>query len=158
MANDPLSDLLQPTVGRAPPQQVPYSLQAALLTSFFGGPFAALAIFGINAKRIGRLRSQAPLIAALGVVHVASQWWLHTVPSGAAFGAWLASVLAMSRAPRLLSGVFGLVVFVVCAFVHRREHKASELVGKGQPNGLKIGVALIVGGRVANAFLTGVLT
>jgi hypothetical protein len=156
MPSSPSSDLLQPSLVDTQPREAPYSLQTAFLTSFFGGPLAALAIFGINARRIGRLRSDAVWVAALLVACVAFEAWWRLSLGGQAFDAWLIDQFGKSGG-RYFERLSGLVVFALSAAIHRREHKASDLMGAKRPNGLGIGVVLIVGAWVVSALLKGLL-
>lgn len=156
MPPSPSSDLLQPSLVDTQPREAPYSLQTAFLTSFFGGPLAALAIFGVNARRIGRLRSDAVGAAAVLVACVAFEWWWRRTSGGQAFDAWLIDQFGKSSG-RYVERLSGLAVFALGAAIHRREHKASDLMGAARPNGLGIGVALIAGGWIVSALLKGLL-
>ena len=68
------NDLLRPSIGTVDsPQRPLYSATAGYLTAFFGGPFAATGMAGLNAWRLGRLRTDALALAggmaiAIGLV------------------------------------------------------------------------------------------
>lgn len=154
MSTPSSSDLLRPTVAGGKPQQAPYSLQTAFLSSFFGGPFAAVAIFLINARRIGRLRADLTLGVLLALLYIAIQWWWRTTPGGAAFNGWLIGSLGAGGGG-YVDRLLGLVAFAAGSMLHRREHKASDLMGQPRPHGLSLGLALIVGGWMASVVLKG---
>jgi len=156
MPPSPPSDLLQPSLVDTKPREAPYTLQTGFLASFFGGPLAALAMFGVNARRIGRLRSDAVWVAALLVACIAFEAWRRLLPEGRAFDAWLVDEFGKSGG-RYVERLSGLLIFAVAAAIHRREHKASDLMGAARPNGLVLGLALIVGGWLASALLKGLL-
>lgn len=96
MPSSPSSDLLQPSLVDTQPRQAPYSLQTAFLVSFFGGPLAAATIFGINARRIGRLRLDMVGVVAVALAYIAFEWWWRHTSGGQAFDAWL---IASSASP-----------------------------------------------------------
>jgi len=156
MPTSPPSDLLQPSLVDAKPREAPYSAQTGFLASFFGGPLAALAMFGINSHRIGRLRSDAVWLAAILVACVAFEVWWRLSPGGQVFDAWLVAQFGKSGG-RFVERLSGLLIFAIAAAIHRREHKASDLMGAKRPNGLALGAALIVGGWVVSGLLKGLI-
>src|SRR5262245_9774550 len=73
-------ELLQPSLADdARPAAAPYSVQTTFLTGFFGGPFAATAIFITNAVRMKRVARDAPVWIAMLIAIVAGWWFMqHT--------------------------------------------------------------------------------
>jgi hypothetical protein len=137
-------DLLQPslTAERTDATAI-YSAMAGYVTSFIGGPVAALAFAAVNSRRLGRLRADASLLVAGLVLFVGGMWWLLTGPYQGEIH------------PRHLStGVrgAGLLYFGAIYLLHRRHYRAMELVGIQAPNGWGVGIACVIAG-VASTIL-----
>lgn len=158
MPTDPSSDLLQPSLGeQAAPRRSPYSTQAHFLSAFFGGPFAALAMSGINAARLDRLRRDAWWIGLLALGCVAFEFWLRRGAGGGALVAWAVEHLG-ARGAEYLRRALALALFAVGLMVHRREQKLTDLMGLARPSGWIVGIALILGGWLFAALLARALS
>ena len=72
-------DLLMPSLGGVQVERAPYSSQTGFLAAFFGGPLAACGYGALNARRIGRLTSDGPWLAAFVVGDIALMWLLAIV-------------------------------------------------------------------------------
>jgi hypothetical protein len=136
-------ELLQPSLADdSPPASAPYSVQTTFLTGFFGGPFAATAIFITNAVRMKRMARDAPVWIAMLVAIVAGWSLLLHTDAGAALQAWLSGELGRSG-PRFGYRITALVLVGVGYLVHRREQRAATLAGLTRPNGLLAGLLCI---------------
>ncbi len=141
------SALLRPSLTRDAPAQAPFSPQAHFLSSFFGGPLAALAMAGLNAARLGRTRVDAPWLALGLLGYLGLEAGLALTGSGQALVQQLESWMGQG-AHGLLVRVFALGCFVVFMRRHRREQAACDLMGLPRPAGLWPGIGLICGGLV----------
>ena len=143
MPADP-SDLLRPSLAHSAPRLSPYSLQALFLTSFFGGPLAALGMLALNARRLGRLRRDVPWLVVALLAYVLLEAVLALSPAGRGFiaqaDAWLGR-----RAIEYLVRALALAVFALGLVMHRREHKAAELMGLTRPSPWLPALALVFG-------------
>lgn len=150
-------DLLRPTVSE--PAQVaraPYSLQTGFLSAFFGGPFAAALMLGVNAWRLKRLPRDAAWVVLIAVAFVAWVAFTSRTEPGLALQATLVELVgrnAMSIAARLLA----LLACIGAALLHRREQRSTDLFGLKRPNGWAVGIALIVIGWGASHLLASAL-
>ena len=99
-------------------------MQTTFLAGFFGGPFAAIAIFAINSFRLRRISRDLPAGIGMLLVVLLGMWVLHrTAPGGAAL-AWLEASLG-SRSIRFVHQVAGLLLVGVAYLLHRREQRNS---------------------------------
>jgi len=150
-------DLLRPTVSE--PAQVaraPYSLQTGFLSAFFGGPFAAALMLGLNAWRLKRLPRDAAWALLIAAAFTAWLAFTQQTEPGLALQARLVELggrNAMSIAARL----FALLACVGTALLHRREQRSADLFGLQRPNGWGVGIALIVIGWGASHLLASAL-
>jgi hypothetical protein len=145
--------LLRPSlVAGAAGVRAPYSLQMGMLASFFGGPFAALAVVLINALRLQRLRAEALPLALLAGAALAVEAWLLLDPTPSRALAGLLST-GVSAALRLALRALSLAVFVAGLLLHRQRQRAADLMGLDRPRGFLPGLGLIVGGLVLQALL-----
>ncbi|MCW5621944.1 MAG: hypothetical protein KIS79_12635 [Burkholderiales bacterium] len=142
--NSPREDLLRPSLsGGDSPVSAPYSMQTTFLTGFFGGPFAAIAIFAINSFRLRRISRDLPVGIGMLLVVLLGMWVLHrTAPGGAAL-AWLEASLG-SRSIRFVHQMAGLLIVGAAYLLHRREQRNSDLLGLKRPNGWVAGIACIL--------------
>lgn len=147
-----LSELLRPSLSpTAAPPRSPYSQQTAFLASFFGGPLAAMAMNVINSWRLGRLPRDAAWLLAGIAAALGLEAWLIVSADGQAL-LRQADALVGRNSLALASRALGLLLFVLGIVMHRREHQAVELMGGTRPNGVLAGIALIIGGTVAEVF------
>lgn len=131
-------DLLQPslTEDRTDATAI-YSATNGYVTSFFGGPAAAIAFAAVNSRRLGRLRADTPLLLAGLALFVGAMWWALTGPYHDSIGA-----RGMNTGVR---GA-GLLYFGAIYCLHRRHYRAMAMMGIESPNGLGVGVACILVG------------
>ena len=151
--------LLQPSLsgqGQAP-QAAPYTQQAGFLTAFFGGPFALAIIFAINSKRLSRLGRDAAWIALAALGYAAWVWFCQRTPGGQEVQAWLVQELGR-RGPDIAERFIALAAYALMALCHRREQRSATLFGLDRPNGLWLGLALIVAGNVLSIILAASLS
>jgi hypothetical protein len=139
-------DLLQPslTADRADATAI-YSATAGYVTSFLGGPVAALAFAAVNSRRLGRLRADAPLLIAGLVLFLGAMWWVLTGPYHAEIG---------NR--HLNTGVrgAGLLYFGAIYLLHRRHYRAMEMMGIESPKAWGIGIACVLAGVACTILIT----
>jgi len=136
-------ELLQPSLADdARPAAAPYSVQTTFLSGFFGGPFAATAIFITNCVRMKRVARDAPVWIAMLAAIVAGWWWLQHTDGGAAVQAWLGAQLGRSGS-RFGYRITALLLVGLGYLAHRREQRAATLAGLARPNGLIAGLACI---------------
>lgn len=151
-------DLLQPSLSDpARLTSAPYSLQTGGLAAFFGGPFAASLMLAINAKRVGRLKQDALWATAMAALFVGWLFFVYRTPSGLTLQAQLVELLGRN-ALGVLARLFALLVFLGGAYLHRREQRGADLLGLKRPNGLGLGIALIVLGEVLTLAVISALT
>jgi len=70
--SDSNDNLFQPSLNTETPAQALYSPVACWITAFFGGPFAALLIFGVNLRRAGLAARNASWLALAAAIAIAS--------------------------------------------------------------------------------------
>jgi hypothetical protein len=133
--------LLQPTLS-ASSQAIPlYSVQAFFLCAFFGGPFAALAFWSVNARRAGRLQADAPLIATVAVLFVAGLWFLmRAVPSDEPAPSWLRLGIRLAA--------IGLVGIAYLRY--RERYRAMTVAGIDSPNGAIVAIGCALAGAAVS--------
>jgi hypothetical protein len=137
--------LLRPSLAAGAGARAPYSTQMGMQVSFFGGPFAALAVLFINATRLRRLRPEALPLALVAAATLALDAWMLLD---------VAPVLRMSQmlstspenALHLALRALSLAVFAAGLLLHRQRERAAALLGLDRPRGLWVGIGLIVGG------------
>lgn len=134
-----LEALLQPSLGGAAGRlhQAPYSTQAQVMSAFFGGPLAALALWAINSQRLGRLQRDAVWLLLAALLWGAALWLF--------FGP--AHLGAQIGAPRVWIRGLALAIFACGALLHRREQAACDLMGQTRPNGTVLAIVLILAGN-----------
>jgi hypothetical protein len=158
MPSNHSADLLQPSLGeQAAPRRSPYSQQVHFLSAFFGGPFAALALAGINAVRLDRIARDAWWIALCALLYVGVEYWLLHGADAKAFTAWGAEHLGKRWLPYLIRAL-ALAYFVIAVLMHRKEHKMTDLMGLARPSGWLLGIGLILGGWLASGVLVALLS
>jgi len=147
------NDLLQPSIDRVDsPQRAIYSATAGYLTAFFGGPFAAVGMAGLNAWRLGRLRTDAMALAggisvAVGLITFLLRPEL--------FGR--ADLEFATRDVRIASRALALVLFGAYWLMHRRYYRGTRLLGLEPPKPWPAAVACIVTNLALMTLLVGLL-
>lgn len=134
----PDSDLLRPSLSS--PRDVPapiYSVRTAFLTSFFGGPIAAMLITLLNARRLRRLDRDWPLVMAALAMVIALRWAMsrHVL-------AMLESTLGQST-ETLGWELSGLALFGAGYALHAPYHRSQSFLDLPTPNGLLAGTLSI---------------
>jgi hypothetical protein len=116
----PGEDLLEPTLK---PESVPdarlYSPTVLMLLAFFVGPVAVVAVGALDARRLGRLRSEWPLLAAALVAVMAAMVVLERALGGD------------RTEMRLYVRALGLVTAGGVYWLHRRAYRGIRLAGLG---------------------------
>ena len=137
--------LLRPSLAAGVGARAPYSVQMGMLASFFGGPFAALAVVLLDAWRLRRLRAEALPLALLAVVALGGDLWLLLDPAPSlALAGWLS--MTRAGAVHLALRALSLAVFAAGLALHRQRQRAADLMGLPRPRALWVGLALIAGG------------
>jgi len=124
------SPLLQPTLGAGAPAAAPLSPQATFFTSFFGGPWAALAVGAVNLARLRRARREAWLVALAALIAVAAlAATAIAVARPELIAAWVPSGFRPSTAVRRLNNGLGIASWSFFYLRLRPEYRAAELTG-----------------------------
>lgn len=141
----PAEDLLRPTLADTESPVALYSLQAFCLTAFFGGPFAAVGFWGLNAHRVGRIRQELPWMLAFAAL---------TFAVLAALELWLPSAEGrpMSFTERVLVRLYALGIVGVAWLRWRARYRAMQITGLDSPNGTVPSIACIVVGVALYVF------
>lgn len=140
----PDSDLLRPSLSSPRDMPAPiYSVRAAFLTSFFGGPIAAALITLLNARRLRRLARDWPLALAAVAVLIALRWSMsrHVL-------AVLEPVLGQNTETFLME-VSGLGLFGIGYALHGPYHRSQSFLDLPTPNGFLAGILCILAAAVA---------
>src|SRR5262245_61137626 len=85
-------ELLRPSLKDVAVASAPYSVQTVFLTSFLGGPFAAIAILGVNSWRLQRLKQDLLPLALMFVAAAGLLGVLHLVDWGVELRNYLTSL------------------------------------------------------------------
>jgi hypothetical protein len=143
-----LDELLEPSLASGPAAGISiYSARAALFISFFGGPIAALAIGGLNARLLQRLRQDAWVLVFLAgafLAFVALVIW--SLNSDGQLH-WFGIVLNQQDVRSLTKGV-GLVFYALIYLRHRRFHRAMDL-GGSKPRKPWVMAGVVIAGALA---------
>lgn len=148
------SMLLQPSLS-APgqvPRAAPYSATTGYISSFFGGPYAALIVVALNVHRLGRWREDATWLAFGLALALAWSLWLPGLTVFADIDAILRAALGQG-AWRYAERAFSLGLFAVLHWRHRRIDRASDLFALNRPSGWVAGLAAIVCGTLVAVLL-----
>ncbi len=137
-----MRDLLQPSLSGDRPARPIYSAQAGFWVAFFGGPVAIALFGGLNARRLGRLRREWPLYAGMGAIFLVLGVVFFVSPQ--IVGMEPQSTGDQSRSFRLGSRGFALVLWLAMFALHRRYHRAAEMLGEDPPSPWKPAIAFIV--------------
>ncbi len=129
-------DLLQPSLTDARTDATTiYSATAGYVTSFFGGPVAALAFAAVNARRLGRLRADAPLLIGGLALFAAVISWAFMGPHPVEVQQQIEEQL------RIGVRALGLIYFGAIYLLHRRHYRTMAMMGIESPNGWGVGIA-----------------
>ena len=142
-----MSELFQPSLAKGSDgAKRLYSNRATFLTSFFGGPPAALVILGQNSRRLGSLARDLTILG-LGVVIWLGLvvWYLEQRDAEGAMS---------SSSFRYVTRGLSLLIWGVVTFLHREAQRATDLMGVDRPNGWGMGLGAIFLG-VALTFVVG---
>lgn len=144
----PDSDLLRPSLSSARDIPAPvYSVRAAFITSFFGGPVAAVLITLLNARRLRRLSRDWPIVLAAPAILITLRWAMSRHALG-----WVESILGQNT-ETLLMEISGMVLFGIGYALHAPYHRSQSFLGLPTPNGLLAGCLCILAAAVAEAGL-----
>lgn len=148
------NDLLQPSIGRVEAsQRAIYSVTAGYLTAFFGGPFAAVGMAGLNARRLGRLRTDALALAG-GIALAVGLIALLLRPE--LFGR--GDLDFSARDVRIGSRVLALFLFGAYWLLYRRYHRGMKFLGLDPPRPWLAAIACIVADWTLTMLLIGLLS
>jgi hypothetical protein len=138
-------DLLQPSLTSESAIAAPPSTQAMFLTSFFGGPGAAVAIIAIGSYRLRRLGRDLPVLLALLIAPLGLIAWVRIAPTAQALRNWIESSIGNSGYTYLYRAM-GLLCFGIGYWLHLQAHRNSELMGLKPPNGWLVGLPCLIAG------------
>ncbi|MES1196189.1 MAG: hypothetical protein ABUL58_04505 [Steroidobacter sp.] len=131
--NSAREDLLRPVLDSTQLKAAPYSMRATLLTSFFGGPFAAIGMVAANAYRLARLKREWSTIMVMLLLYVLGMRVLLHSASGRAFVEQWTNLISDYN----LQILYRLVALAICGYgylMHRNEHRGASLAGIQRPN------------------------
>ncbi|MES1190643.1 MAG: hypothetical protein ABUS47_06130 [Steroidobacter sp.] len=138
-------DLLRPVLNSTQVKTAPYSVRATLLTSFFGGPFAAIGMVAVNAYRLARLKYEWTSVVTMLLLYVLGmRALLHSD-----FGRDLVRQWTHLIGDPNLRIMYRLVALAFCGYgylMHRGEHRGAALAGIQQPNPWLIALTCAVAG------------
>ena len=136
-------DLLQPSLSIEKIAAAPPSTQAMFLTSFFGGPIAAVMMIAVASFRLRRLVRDLPLLIVLLGAPIGAFAWLQTSVAAEGIRLWIQSNVGSSGFEFLIR-LAGLMCFGIGYWLHAQAHRNSALLGLKAPNGWLVGVPCIV--------------
>jgi hypothetical protein len=146
--NEP-RDLLQPTLsGDSGGATAIYSATTGYMAAFFGGPLGGAFIALENARRLGRLASDAWIGGVALVSTILLAWW----EQRAGGLDWLTAQFG-DGAARFGIRLLGLAFFVLAYTVHRKYYRNMAFYGVPSPSGWGIGLAAVVAGSLASGAL-----
>lgn len=137
------AELLRASLCDKPPSRAPYSVQTGAIVAFFGGAIGSIVLALLNSTRLGRGRRDAPWLVAVVLAFAGVTAWWHLTATGFAFDDALRGLLGASG-PRIAERALGMLVFGVAAWFHRREQRATDFFDRPRPNGLWVGLGLIL--------------
>lgn len=121
--------LLQPSLSGDTGQLQPiYSATTMVLTAFFGGPFAIVAIAAINSERLQRTAQDVVWFIVAAIASVAL---IHLLYGDASFAG---AAVARSIEPRILLKAFSLALFAAFYALHRRAHRSMRFTELQAPS------------------------
>jgi hypothetical protein len=145
-------DLLQPSLSAETMAAAPPSTQAMFLTSFFGGPIAAVLIVGIGSFRLRRFLRDLPILVLLMGASIGAMAWLIAAPSALHVRQWIVAN-AGSSSFELTNRVIALICFGIGYWLHAKAHRNSALLGLKAPNGWLVGIPCLVVGYLLMIFI-----
>lgn len=144
------TDLLTPTLSAdAGPAPAIYSLTALVLTAFFGGPFAVIALSAINSQRLDRVGRDLPVL----VFQVAATLLLLFMLVRAGHASPTPLIDLPDDRPLLIKA-WALVLFGMSATLHRRFQRNMGVSPTPRPNPWPAGLACVF---LGNAVLQAVI-
>jgi hypothetical protein len=125
-----LDELLRPslTAGAAGETAAIYSPTALFLSAFFAGPFAAIAVASLNARRSGRTRRDLPYLSLALAASVVLLVVLFRPGAD-----WSVADLSPERSARLFWRAFALLLALCVYLLHRRNYRTMAMVGMDPP-------------------------
>lgn len=123
-----LDDLLQPSL--IEPRQALFSLRASFLVAFFGGVFA-FALFGaVNARRMGRLRTDVWLHAGFALAWAVLAVWFGMQLQVGNLPEVFQTAGNPGRSMRYLGRLLALALLGSTYLLQRQHFRSQQLVGK----------------------------
>ena len=154
MTHNNIDDLLTPTLspgaGQAPSI---YSLTASVLTAFFGGPFAVIALTAVNSWRLDQVRRDIPILSLLATATIGVLFLLvraDHVP--------LMPFVELPDDRALLIKAWALAIFGMCALLHQRFQRNMSFSATPRPNPWPTGGGSVPIGIVMTRYETVVVT
>ena len=150
-------DLLQPTVGEAPPAfaEKPWRVSSQLWVAFFGGVLAVTVVAWLNARRLGiPARTRVMMVAIGGAAGAALlPLWMRIPPSDG-----VVEFLRGGRSHGLYSRLVAVGVYLILARMQKRADAHFQVFGGGDYASLwKTGLlAVVVLGALQTALLAAV--
>jgi hypothetical protein len=148
--DDLLTPTLSPGAGQAPSI---YSLTASVLTAFFGGPFAVIALTAVNSWRLDQVRRDIPILSLLATATIGVLFLLvraDHVP--------LMPFVELPDDRALLIKAWALAIFGMCALLHQRFQRNMSFSATPRPNPWPAGIGCVLIGIVMTRFVIDVVT
>lgn len=138
--NEEARELLQPTLSTQVDVGRIYSARASYVTSFLGGPPAAIAVGVLNARRLGRVSKDAWLFIACAAVYLAVMAVVGLRMETGTSSILVAGQHIPARIVRIALQALGLAVFALIYQRHRAYHVAREMAATRGPNAWVMGI------------------
>jgi len=150
-----LEDLLEPSLGAQTSVRSLYSARACFLIAYLGGPFAAVGMGFLNARRLGRVPRDLPLLA-LGALLAAAGILAATYVAAKAGTSSHAIGLGFERRD-LRYGIraLALACFGLYYLRHRQFLRAMQMSGHRPASPWAVGIGVGIASMLLQAALIG---
>ena len=149
-------ELLRPTLSDLKGAKAPYSVGTTLLTSFFGGPFAAIAMTFVNSLRLQRIKRDIIPLALVSIGYIAFIVALYWTDWGSGIRTEIVGFLG-ERGIVIFIRAIGLLLVGLGYLLHRKEQRSADFMGLKRPNGWIGGLACLAVGVILQVALLTIL-
>jgi hypothetical protein len=132
-------DLLQPSLSDDSLAKAPPTIQTMFLTSFFGGPVAAVLIAAVASYRLKRFARDLPVLLIFLTLSLSAIVWVNVSPDALAIRTWITTNVGSSGFT-ILYRLVGLACLAAVYLMHAKAHRNSQLLGLKPPNGWLVGL------------------
>lgn len=124
-----MDDLLRPVLSSDESARSIYSSKALFLTAFFLGPNAAIILSAFNSRILGRLAKDLILYFLAILIYIAFLYLIIKIPDGTVGYEWLSEYRRENPVYRYGPRFLALVFWSISYALHRKYHKAMNLMG-----------------------------